>query len=586
MWHRCGDVRELLLDHARNFSVEPHSLAAQQEFVGGIAHQCVVEAGGLTKRAVPLYKNACLDQAADGLTRLIRVFGRDRDKQVERELAADHGRQLGRLAAVIESIQSRQQRFSQGRGDRGRAILPPVSCQNPARQLLREQRHAQLLQHPAELLHRRVAHAPRLVALLALDEWSLRPLAGADYPLVTGLVADIGGRLVFVPAETVTDWDTEQVLLASARVDLRKFERRDGEVLLRADILGHRLIDIPRARLVRAYDLELLDTGEGWVLAGVDTHKTSWWRRVLGLTRSAQDPPGEGEPADHGCRDWKAFEALIGHEPSVLLRTPTGRLRRLKPAQIADLLEQASRQEQTELLEQVHADPELEADVFEELDEDRQSRLLRDRTDSEIAGVLARMRADDAADAIADLPQDRRQPVLTLLPAGQRTKVIALLGYNPTSAGGLMSLDFLALPRDTTVAAVLERVRTARTLQPEALATVFSLNNRGRLRGAASLVALIQADPDALLRTVADSNPIRVHPDADLIDITLLMTDYNLLNLPVVDDDDHIIGVITVDDVLESSLPRNWRRREPAPHAEFTGEDNEHQPTVDADRRE
>ena len=410
-------------------------------------------------------------------------------------------------------------------------------------------------------------------------------LRGVDYPLVTGLVADIGGRLVFVPAQTVTDWDTEQVLLASARVDLREFERRDGEVLLRADILGHRLIDIPRARLVRAYDLELLDTGNGWVLAGVDTRKIRWWRRALGLTQPAQDQQSEDESVDSGCRDWKAFEALIGHEPSVLLRTPTGRLRRLKPAQIADLLEQASRQEQTELLEQVHADPELEADVFEELDDDRQSRLLRDRTDPEIAGVLARMRADDAADAIADLPQDRRQPVLNLLPTGQRTKVTALLGYNPTSAGGLMSLDFLALPRDTSAAAALERVRTARALQPEALATVFSVNNRGRLRGAASLVALIQADPDALLRTVADSDPIRVHPNADLIDITLLMTDYNLLNLPVVDDDDHVIGVITVDDVLESSLPRNWRRRELANHPEPTGEDNEPQPTADADPR-
>jgi CBS domain-containing protein len=395
-------------------------------------------------------------------------------------------------------------------------------------------------------------------------------LRGVNYPLVTGLVADIGGRRVFVPAQSVTDWDTEQVLLASARVDLREFERRDGEVLLRADILGHRLIDIPRARLVRAYDLELLDTGEGWVLAGVDTHKTSWWRRMLGLTRSGADEHGEGEPTEGGYRDWKAFEALIGHEPSVLLRTPTARLHRLKPAQIADLLEEASHAEQIELLGQVHADPELEADVFEELDENRQSRLLRDRTDSEIAEVLARMRADDAADAIDDLPQDRRQPVLHLLPAGQRTKVTALLGYNATSAGGLMSLDFLALPRDTPVAATLERVRAARTLQPEALTTVFSLNPRGKLRGAASLVALLQADPDALLRTVADHDPIRVHPNADLIDIVLLMTDYNLLNLPVVDDEDHVIGVITVDDALEASLPRNWRRREPATHPEPT----------------
>ncbi len=181
-----------------------------------------------------------------------------------------------------------------------------------------------------------------------------------------------------------------------------------------------------------------------------------------------------------------------------------------------------------------------------------------------IAAVLARMRADDAADAIADLPQDRRKPVLELLPAGQRTKVTALLSYNPTSAGGLMGLDFLALPRNSTAAAALERVRTSRTLQPEALTTVFSLNDHGKLRGAASLVALIQADPGTRLREVTEPDPVRVHPDADLVDITVLMTDYDLLNLPVIDEDDHLIGVITVDDVLESSIPRNWRRREPA----------------------
>jgi CBS domain-containing protein/sporulation protein YlmC with PRC-barrel domain len=403
-------------------------------------------------------------------------------------------------------------------------------------------------------------------------------LRGVEYPLVTGLVAEIGGRRVFVPAELVTDWDTEQVSLSSARVDLRQFERRDGEVLLRTDILGHRLIDIPRARLVRAYDLELAQAPDGWVLAGVDTRKTSWWRRALGLglAQPADDQhDSQGESDASGCRDWKAFEALIGHEPTVLLRTPTGRLRRLKPPQIADLLEQASRAEQTELLDQVHTDPELEADVFEELDDDRQSRLLRDRTDPDIAAVLARMRADDAADAIADLPQDRRHPVLELLPAGQRTKVIALLGYHPTSAGGLMGLDYLALPRDTTVAETLDRVRTAHTLQPEALITVFSLNDHGKLRGTASLVALIQADPNARLRDVADRDPIRVHPDADLVDITLLMTDYNLLNLPVVDDDDHLIGVITVDDALESTVPRNWRRREPPPHPDPDTDDNE-----------
>lgn len=400
-------------------------------------------------------------------------------------------------------------------------------------------------------------------------------LRGEDYPLVTGLVARIGSRRVFIPAGEITDWSSDELTLSSARIDLRDFERRDGEVLLRADILGHRMIDVQNARLVRANDLELAHTTHGWVLAGVDTRKRAWWRRALGLTRPTHDHElgqrpdlnRDGAPAapggGRGCRDWHVFEALIGHQPTVLLRSHSGRLRRLKPPQIADLLEEASADEQTELLRQVHADPELEADVFEELDDDRQARLLRDRPDRDVAAMLARMRADDAADAIADLPQDRRKPILDLLPTGQRVKVTALLGYNPTTAGGMMALDYLALPRDTTVADALDHVRAARTLQPESLATVFSLNPDGCLRGAIGIVTLLQADPGTLLREIAEPDPIRVHATTELIDIATLMADYNLLNLPVVDVDDRPIGLITVDDVLEAAIPRNWRRREP-----------------------
>src|SRR6202020_1600270 len=136
-----------------------------------------------------------------------------------------------------------------------------------------------------------------------------------------------------------------------------------------------------------------------------------------------------GESDDHTFREWARFKPLIGHTGSALLRGPFARIRRLKPAQIADLLEEASREEETEILGQVHADPELEADVFEELDEDLATRLLGARTDAEIAAVLGRMRADDAADAIAELPQGRRQPVLDQLPAVQQVKVRTLMGF-------------------------------------------------------------------------------------------------------------------------------------------------------------
>ncbi len=382
-------------------------------------------------------------------------------------------------------------------------------------------------------------------------------LRGSEYPLVTGLVATVGGREVYVPIEQVASLDGEAVKLASAKLDLRSFERREGEVLLRADVLGHRLIDVETAHLIKAGDLELEQRGDDWVVTGVDTHRRS--RRFFGARL-----PAAPEHGDHAFREWSKFEPLIGHSGSALLRGPFARIRRLKPAQIADLIEEASKEEETEILGQVHADPELEADVFEELNEDLATRLLGARTDAEIAEVLSRMRADDAADAIAELPQRRRQPVLDLLPQGQRTKVLTLMGFNPTSAGGLMGVEFVSVAADVRVRDALDAIARAATLQPEALTSVHCIDERGRLRGVARLVSLVQADPERAIRDMYDTDPVRVGADTDVVDVAVLMSDYNLITIPVVDDHRKMIGVITVDDVLEVTLPDDWRRREAA----------------------
>ncbi len=380
-------------------------------------------------------------------------------------------------------------------------------------------------------------------------------LRGDQDPLVTGLVATVGGREVYVPIEQVVSFDGDSIQLSSAKLDLRSFERREGEVLLRADVLGHRLIDVESAHLIKAADLELEQQGGDWVVAGVDTHRQS--RRLFG----SRGPAVRGQ---HTFREWARFEPLIGHSGSALLRRPFARIRRLKPAQIADLIEEASKEEESEILGQVHADPELEADVFEELDEDRATRLLDARSDTEIAEVLSRMRADDAADAIAELPQRRRQPVLDLLPPGQRTKVLTLMGFNPASAGGLMGVDFVAVAGDARVREALDAVASAASLQPEALTSVHCVDERGGLCGVARLVSLVQSDPETPMREIYDDDPVRVGADTDVVDVAVLMSDYNLITIPVVDERRKMLGLITVDDVLEATLPDDWRRREAA----------------------
>jgi len=386
-------------------------------------------------------------------------------------------------------------------------------------------------------------------------------LRDPDYPLVTGIVVAVAGkREVFVPLDKVDRFDGEVLKLNTAKLDLRQFERREGEVLLSADVLGHRLIDVANARLVRAGDLRLVRDGSEWVVAGVDTR--SRHRRLFGLLGPGEQP---AEAADGPAfRDWHDFESLIGHSGSEVLRGPFARVHRLKPAQIADLLEDASKKEETEILGRVHNDPELEADVFEELDEDLAARLLGARTDTEIAAVLARMRADDAADAIAELPQQRRQPVLDQLPPGQRSKVLTLLGFNPTSAGGLMGVDFVTVPTMATVGEALAAIHAAETVQPEALTSVHAIDADGGLSGVARLVELVQTDPARTLIDICDTDPVRVGADADIMDVAVLMTDYNLITIPVVDEERKLLGVITVDDILEVTLPDDWRRREAA----------------------
>ena len=245
--------------------------------------------------------------------------------------------------------------------------------------------------------------------------------------------------------------------------------------------------------------------------------------------------------------------------PTVRLRVPHPKLARLHPAELADLVEAASHREGEEIIQAVGADPELEADVFEELESHHQLEFLESRSDEEVAQVLMHMEADDAADLVGELPEERRGQILELLPDVQRRRVRALLGHDPATAGGLMSPEFVCVYSQATLPEVFERIRGSRC-SAESIASIYVMNTSKRLTGAITLADLLRAEEGQRIGELAGVAQ-RVRPDADLEEVARLMTDYDLTVVPVVDEEERLLGVITVDDVLELVLPKSWRRR-------------------------
>ncbi len=380
-------------------------------------------------------------------------------------------------------------------------------------------------------------------------------LADGGYPPVTGVKGSIGGRELFVPIAKVATLEPGAVRLSGEKLSLGRFERRPGEVLLRQDVLGRKLVDVESEppRLVTAHEIELACIEGWWRVVGLDASAAAQVRRALPrrLKRLVKDRP---------FLDWADMEPFVGHVPTARLRFSHRKLANLHPAEIADLVEAASHDEGEEIIEAVRQDRELEADVFEELDEHHRLEFIRERPDAQVAAVIARMEPDDAADLIGEIDQERRLHILELLPAAHRRKIESLLGYNPSTAGGLMSVEFLTLGETDTVEQAIEQVRSSQ-IAPGALSVLFLCDADGKLTGTLAIVSLLRARSSAAVGEVAEHEPVSLGTDADLPEVARTMTDYNLMALPVVDEEHRIVGVVTVDDVLEETLPAGWRRR-------------------------
>ena len=383
---------------------------------------------------------------------------------------------------------------------------------------------------------------------------------GDRYPPVTGLVVATDRRRIFMPWSQVASFDASGVRLSTDKIDITKFQGREDEIQLRADLLDKQIVDIDGRKVVRVNDLRLDDVDGRLHLVAVDVGAAGLLRR-LGieggyriLARNLHLPTPER------YIDWEDVDPVETSIASIKLRVPHAGLTELHPADLATIIDQLAPRDRAGVLAAL--DDEAAADAIEEMEPDTQVEVLEGLAPERAADILEEMSPDDAADLVADLSDETRTELLALMERDEAEELGGLLAFPEDTAGGMMTTEFVAVPAELTASRTIDRLRE---LEPDAetIYYVYVVDAARRLVGVLSLRDLIVARPDAPIGEVMIAEPVAVPVTADRDDVASVVARYNLLAVPVVDAEGRLAGIVTVDDAIDTILPASWRRRVP-----------------------
>lgn len=376
-------------------------------------------------------------------------------------------------------------------------------------------------------------------------------------PRVIGLVVEVAGRRrVFVPMTRVTSVEGGQVI-TTGLVNMRRFEQRPTETLVVAELFE-------RAVTVRIGEGEVVDASVEDI--GIEKFGARGWSVTRAFVRRSQ--PRSGTLTRLGRRRGETVVVPIDDVTGLRDRTEgQGAVRLLeayndlKPADLAEVIHELSPSRRAEVAAAL--DDDRLADVIEELPEDDQVEILVGLSVDRAADVLEAMEPDDAADLLAELPPERREDLLQRMQPDEAAGLRRLLTYDENTAGGLMTTEPVVLGPEASIAEALAVVRRVE-LSTALACTVFVCRSpletpTGRYLGMIHIQRLLREPPHNPVGGILDTGVEPLPPSATLGDITRRLATYDLVGLPVVDEDGHLLGAVTVDDVLDHILPEDWR---------------------------
>ncbi len=383
-----------------------------------------------------------------------------------------------------------------------------------------------------------------------------------DPPRVIGLVVEIPGRRnVFVSIGRVTSIQTGQVI-TTGLINVRRFHQRGGEVRVMAELVGRRvyLRDGSGSAIIEDVAIERNRLGE-WDIGQLFLRKP----------KSSASPFAKGATVFSSWRDVRESQATGEAQSAEQL---VASYSELKAADLANTLLDLPNERLLEVVEEL---PDARvADALEEMPEEEQVTILEALGDERAADILDAMEPDDAADVLAQLPEQQREGLLGLMEPEEAEDVRELLKYGSETAGGLMTNDPIVLPADATVAEALALIRR-HELHPALAAAVYVTlppyeTPTGRLLGTVHFQRMLRYPPHERLGAIIDETVDPIPATASAAEVARTLASYNLVAVPVIDAAHHLVGAVTVDDVLDHLLPDDWRSQdhEPEPHAAGT----------------
>lgn len=392
-----------------------------------------------------------------------------------------------------------------------------------------------------------------------LEDLIARERVDFTYPLVDALVIDRRGQKQIVPYAMVMSLFAPAIPLKCHVEDVPSYVPNELDIFLSRDVLDKQIIDTDGARVVRVNDLELVRVNGTLYVSNVDVGVLGILRRIgLGHTTRLIASNLHMHLSENAI-SWDAVE-LLRHDQFMRLRVPAESLAELHPADVAEILSDMNKLESGQFLEAMNV--EQVADTLEQVETEFQVELVERMSDEKVADVLEEMEPDEAADLLAELPEDRSRRLVALMDKDEADDVRHLLTFPEDSAGGIMTTDFAAAPADFTAEQVIKWLRETAS-EIESFEYVYVTDPSSHLLGVFSLKDLIFADPTARVQEFMDDRVKTVNTLDDQDDVAQVITKYDLLAVPVVDDHNVIQGIVTADDALDKIIPTAWKKRLP-----------------------